>query len=117
MRNEFVGRCRVVHPHPSNPPSSDFGATGGRGEQMAAVRLSVDISRRGFFGSVRVEGYRVRKTKRKIFWISKIIQFPSETTVFDPAVFFKAPIIPNLYGAIKIFTGFFWADPLPTPDF
>jgi hypothetical protein len=51
-----------------------------------------------------------------IFWFSKIVQFASKSAVFDPAAFYAIAIIPNLYGAIMIFLGFFRSDPLPTPE-
>jgi hypothetical protein len=54
--------------------------------------------------------------KRVIFSISKIYQFPNKSAVFALAEFSVVLIIPNLYGAIMNFRGFFGSDPLPTPE-
>jgi hypothetical protein len=51
------------------------------------------------------------------FWILISLRFPSKTAIPASDQFFSTPMIPNLYGAILNFTGFFWSDPLPTPDF
>jgi hypothetical protein len=51
-----------------------------------------------------------------VFAISKISQFPSKSTYFDLPAVLNTPIISNIHGAILIYRGFFWVDPLPTPE-
>jgi hypothetical protein len=51
------------------------------------------------------------------FRISKIVQFPSKSAKSGGAALNRTANIVNINGAILIFSGFFWPDPLPTPDF
>jgi hypothetical protein len=73
-------------------------------------------------GSRPVRGTGVRSpllifsSMRFIFPFSKTLQFPNKSAFLRPAAFFLTPIIPNLYRAIMIFTGFFGSDPLPTRE-
>jgi hypothetical protein len=58
--------------------------------------------------SIRLEAF--------VFSFSKTFRFPSKYTDFDLADFLVTAIIINIHRAIAIFTGFFSAAPLPTPE-
>ena len=57
------------------------------------------------------------ESRPTVFLDLETCQFPNESAELRPVALNITPNIPNLYGAILIFRGFFWSDPHPTPVF